>query len=231
MNEPLAPASTGHRPTGSVVAAFPTLIGQFVLPGTASVDAAITEEIRRRMAETASRDFANVGGWHSAPDLLDWPGDAFVTLRSWISAGLSEMVSASARLPEARLPAGGLRGSFSISAWANVAARGHYHRTHNHPGSAWSGCYYVTGVPPDDNSAHAPPQSGGPLAGLLELQDPRPFTEMLDVPAAPYGQRMLIRPQPGLLVLFPGWLYHFVHPHAGDAPRISIAFNARWNPA
>jgi hypothetical protein len=29
-------------------------------------------------------------------------------------------------------------------------------------------------------------------------------------------------------VLFPSWLYHFVHPSATDTPRISIAFNAAW---
>ena len=45
------------------------------------------------------------------------------------------------------------------------------------------------------------------------------------------GQRIVIRPVPGLLVLFPSWLYHFVHPSTADTPRISIAFNAQWRPA
>jgi uncharacterized protein (TIGR02466 family) len=66
------------------------------------------------------------------------------------------------------------------------------------------------------------------LAGTLEFYDPRPFTEMVEVPGNPYGQRIIIRPQPGLLVLFPSWLYHFVHPTESDSPRISIAFNASW---
>jgi uncharacterized protein (TIGR02466 family) len=212
-----------------VVAAFPTLIGQFALPDTAAVDTALTADILRRMASSGSHDFANVGGWHSAADLLDWPGSAVVTLRSWISAGLAEMVAATARLPEARVAPGGPRGSFSISAWANVAAPGHYHRTHNHPGSAWSGCYYPMGVPGADSVTPSSAASAGGLGGLLELHDPRAFTEMIETPASPYGQRLLVRPQPGLLVLFPGWLYHFVHPHTGPGKRISIAFNARWN--
>jgi len=91
---------------------------------------------------------------------------------------------------------------------------------HNHPSSAWSGCYYVTGAGSDES-----------LAGVLEFYDPRPFTEMVEVPGTPYGQRMLIRPVPGLLVVFPSWLYHFVHPMASDTPRISIAFNATWRPS
>ena len=53
-------------------------------------------------------------------------------------------------------------------------------------------------------------------------------TEMADVPGTPYGQRLLVRPEPGLLVLFPGWMYHFVHPVTSTEPRISIAFNALW---
>ncbi|MBU6172972.1 MAG: hypothetical protein KGQ60_04175, partial [Planctomycetes bacterium] len=106
---------------------------------------------------------------------------------------------------------------FQVVAWANVSQRGHYHRMHNHPGSAWSGCYYVHGT--------SNPNS---LAGTLELYDPRPFTEMVDVPGKPYGQRIVIRPEPGLLILFPGWLYHFVHPVDSDEPRISIAFNSIW---
>ena len=54
---------------------------------------------------------------------------------------------------------------------------------------------------------------------------------MVEVQGTPYGQRMLIRPTPGLLVMFPSWLYHFVHPMASDTPRISIAFNATWRPS
>ena len=132
------------------------------------------------------------------------------------------MVQATAQLPEVQgrgvaIP----RGAFRIMAWANVARRGNYHRMHNHPGSAWSGCYYVA----------SPPSEPGTLAGALEFYDPRPFTEMMDVPGSPYGQRMIVRPLPGLLVLFPSWLYHFVHPSTAETPRISIAFNAQWRPA
>ena len=39
-------------------------------------------------------------------------------------------------------------------------------------------------------------------------------------------ERHLIDPTPGLMVLFPSWLQHFVHPFFGKGERISIAFNA-----
>ena len=37
--------------------------------------------------------------------------------------------------------------------------------------------------------------------------------------------RYLITPIPGLMVLFPSWLNHLVHPFFGAGERISIAFN------
>ena len=39
------------------------------------------------------------------------------------------------------------------------------------------------------------------------------------------GAAETIRPRPGLLFLFPSWLFHQVRPYRGDALRISIAFN------
>ena len=36
-----------------------------------------------------------------------------------------------------------------------------------------------------------------------------------------------IAPTPGLLLVFPSFVYHGVHPYRGSKPRISIAFNLR----
>ena len=205
---------------GQVSHAFPTLIGRFQLAGTDQINERLTALVLEREAALPSTDHANLGGWHSQGDLLEWPGEEIATLRNVISEGLNRMVQATAQLPEVQSRGPIPRGGFRVAAWANVARRGNYHRLHNHPSSSWSGCYYVTGAPD--------PAS---LAGALELYDPRPFTEMVEVPGAPYGQRIIIRPVPGLLVMFPSWLYHFVHPSVAESPRISIAFNAMWRPA
>jgi uncharacterized protein (TIGR02466 family) len=201
-----------------IALAFPTLLGRFQVPEAESVNAGLLRLLLQREADSPTEDYANVGGWHSTADLLEWPGAEINTLRTWISDALNRMVQATGQLPEVQgKPAP--RGAFRISAWANISRRHNYHRLHNHPNSAWSGVYYVTGIPPD--SAH-------PLAGVLEFYDPRPFTEMTDVPGSPYGQRVNIRPSPGLMVLFPSWLYHFVHPCESESERVSIAFNAAW---
>jgi putative 2-oxoglutarate-Fe(II)-dependent oxygenase superfamily protein len=40
----------------------------------------------------------------------------------------------------------------------------------------------------------------------------------------------LVRPAPGLMVLFPSYMPHMMFPHQGERKRISIAFNMRKEP-
>jgi hypothetical protein len=65
-----------------------------------------------------------------------------------------------------------------------------------------------------------------PLSGVLEFLDPRSGVEAVTAPGDPYGEPFRVRPQAGLIVIFPSWLYHWVHPYAGQTPRIAISFNA-----
>ena len=57
-------------------------------------------------------------------------------------------------------------------------------------------CCYV------DAGAEAP---GHRLSGILELCDPRPFTEMVASPGNKFGQRVIFRAEAGMMVLFPSW--------------------------
>ncbi|HBE72415.1 MAG TPA: hypothetical protein DDW52_30130 [Planctomycetaceae bacterium] len=202
----------------SISLAFPTLIGQFKFQNSDSVNAGLLKQVLAKESSDASQQYANAGGWHSKGDLLEWPGSEVAQLRSWIGESLNAIVGATGQLPEVRgRPAP--KGRFRLTGWANVSRIGNYHRMHLHPQSAWSGVYYLTES-----------RSEIPLDGVLELYDPRHFAEMVDAPGAPYGQRVHIRPQAGLMVLFPSWLYHFVHPCKTEATRVSVAFNAAWIP-
>jgi hypothetical protein len=51
---------------------------------------------------------------------------------------------------------------------------------------------------------------------------------MVASPGNKFGQRVIFRPEAGMMVVFPSWLYHFVNPYFGDGERISIAFNVQW---
>ena len=84
---------------------------------------------------------------------------------------------------------------------------------HIHPAGWLSGVYYAS-VPKsiaDGDPAHS---------GWLELGTP---PSDLPPPERPLIRRF--RPEPGLLVLFPSYLYHRTIPFEDDSPRISIAFD------
>ncbi len=110
-----------------------------------------------------------------------------------------------------------LREQLSLSAWATTCRDGAYHAPHSHPDSAWSGVYYV------DPGVGNPER---PLSGVLEFLDPRAGVEAVSAPGDPYGEPVRIKPEAGLLVIFPSWLYHWVHPYMGESSRVAVSFNA-----
>ncbi|MSP94749.1 MAG: hypothetical protein EXR00_05715 [Alphaproteobacteria bacterium] len=63
----------------------------------------------------------------------------------------------------------------------------------------------------------------------LHLFDPNPARANLFLPALS-NSGVLIKPEPGLMILFPSYVPHSVPPHQGDGARISIAFNVRKEP-
>ncbi len=69
-----------------------------------------------------------------------------------------------------------------------------------------------------------------PLSGVLEFLDPRAGVDAVTAPGDPYGEPFRVRPQAGLLIVFPSWLYHWVHPYTGQTPRIAVSFNAALAP-
>jgi Putative 2OG-Fe(II) oxygenase len=79
----------------------------------------------------------------------------------------------------------------------------------------WFGVYYVSGGQPDSND---------PCNGTLELIDPRAGANNFPFEVGFFG-RYLAEPIPGLMVMFPSWLKHMVHPFSGSGERISISFN------
>jgi uncharacterized protein (TIGR02466 family) len=130
-------------------------------------------------------------------------------LTTWITWAVNKMVTATAG-------PGAFRGTMAASAWATICRAGAYHAPHSHPDSAWSGVYYVDAgtINPDR-----------PLSGVLEFLDPRAGVEAVSAPGDPYGEPFRVRPEAGSLVVFPSWLYHWVHPYAGQTPRIAVSFN------
>ena len=192
-----------------VTTAFPTRIGRFRVPDADSMNHDLRALILDSEAAHASIARSNIGGWHSRPDFFVREEPAVGALTTWVTWALSRMIDASAG-------PGTFRGSLSITAWATICRAGAYHAPHCHPDSAWSGVYYVD----------AGSRSERPLSGVLEFLDPRAGVEAVRTPGDPYGMPVRVVPEPGLLVIFPSWLYHWVHPYDGQTPRIAISFNA-----
>ena len=193
-----------------VTEAFPTKIGRLWLPDAEAMNRDLRAIILDEETRHSSVGRSNIGGWHSRPDFLHHPEPSVAGLTSWLTWGIGRMVDATAG-------PGVFKGPLSLSAWATVCRAGAYHAPHSHPDSAWSGVYYV------DAGSESP---GHPLSGILELLDPRAGVDAVTAPGDPYGEPVRIRPEAGLLVIFPSWLYHWVHPYVGQTPRVAVSFNA-----
>jgi tetratricopeptide (TPR) repeat protein len=94
--------------------------------------------------------------------------------------------------------------------WSSRLAECGYHTNHVHPGGWISSCYYAE-VP--DAVADVATQ-----AGWLKFGQP-------DFEGGPSPQKAL-QPRPGMLVLFPSYLWHGTVPFHGPSPRTTIAFDA-----
>jgi uncharacterized protein (TIGR02466 family) len=151
-----------------------------------------------------------VSGWSSKKDLLSWKIDGAAEL----GRRIQELAGAVTRATNSAKAQMSVR--FRIEAWANVLRAGGYHNVHDHPNAVWSGVYYVRAAPPD--KAH-------PLAGVIEFLDPRQGADANSLPGSILRERLRYAAVPGLMIVFPGWLRHLVHPVAGDGERISISFN------
>ena len=113
-----------------------------------------------------------------------------------------------------------------VQAWPNVNRFGDYHNLHNHPHSWLSGTYYVqvpTGEPKLKGRADLNP-------GAISFFDPRAQANMLAVKGD--GQveaEHRILPEPGMILIWPAFLHHLVHPNLFEEPRISVSFNVVLN--
>jgi len=189
---------------GKIKQLFPTLMMRQRLNNVMPLNSRLREIVLDVETRDSGIQASNYGGWHSGADLLDWPYQEVNTLAT-------EFLKAGRELTSSILPAGitgNLEVKFEGGCWANVSREGNYNKVHNHPGSMWSGCYYVcTGAPEPEPKFN----------GWIEFQDPRPGNI--------YGGKERVEPEAGMLLLFPGWLNHYVNPFIGAGERISIAFN------
>jgi uncharacterized protein (TIGR02466 family) len=175
----------------------------------------LEELVLRQERSSSGAQKTNVGGWHSEFGLLEFCGDAGKTL----VRHMVEMADEATNRVIGEYGHAPRKIEWTIHAWANVNRNGDFNRIHTHPGSTWSGVYYV------DIGRERSDQDSTPLH-LFDPCQGRANTFLSGLVATSF----VLRPEPGLMVLFPSYLAHMVFPHTGVTPRISVAFNLRREP-
>ena len=91
----------------------------------------------------------------------------------------------------------------------------------NSPNAFLRGVYYLR-TPSVSDNLH---MRGDTRPGHLTLYDPRPGINMLSIKGDPYReQAMTVEPQPGLLLLWPGFVNDFRHPNLARDSQLSVDF-------
>ena len=167
-------------------------------------------------ANTFGKTRSNMGGWRSNKDVLHWDEPAIKTLQNEIVKAVKLMMHNGSTFKD-RAKFGGL----NMVSFANIHRNGSYNVTHAHAQVHWAVVYYVeTGRP----------EPGYPNNGHIAFQDSRVAATGLDTPGFTFNQEFSIEPKPGMMLVFPGWLYHSVYPFFGEGERMSIATNVKLLP-
>jgi uncharacterized protein (TIGR02466 family) len=198
------------------MAAFSTPILLVDVPDAAAMNAELADVLLAREKEKSSTSHSTLGGWQSTWDVDSWAG-ADPTRLLTIGSTIANRATVDRDGRSVSI-------NWRWNMWANINRRGHGNELHSHPGSFWSGIYYV-----DDGGAFDDPS----LGGELEFLDPRAPGAAMYAPHLAFalpgglsvGTKETVRPKAGRLVMFPAWLLHQVRPYRGSARRISIAFN------
>ncbi|HKU99473.1 MAG TPA: TIGR02466 family protein [Vineibacter sp.] len=195
---------------------FATPVAVVDVPDAVALNAALKRVILDQEKASPGTQHSNLGGWQSSWDMERWGGAPAARLLD-VARGVVNGLTCDRQGRAVTI-------AWKANIWANVNRAGHGNEFHFHPGSFWSGVYYV-----EDGGIGADPS----LGGELEFMDPRGATPAMYAPhlawTVPGGRSMgaceTIPPRAGRMVLFPAWMLHAVRPYRGAAERISIAFN------
>jgi uncharacterized protein (TIGR02466 family) len=202
---------------------FSTPLLVFTVPDYERINKELGMRILERESTHPAEADHEVVGWSSPHDMsmMTWAGKVMEEL-------LTPVIEVATRATEFSERAPALMGKQPrwqvVETWSNVQRKGGTNAVHPHPGTFWSGVYYV-----DVGDI----TKAGTVGGELQLYDPRGCLPAMLAPFLRYavpelydaGKSISLTPEAGTCVLFPGWLAHSVAQYRGERPRISVAFN------
>ncbi len=198
---------------------FATPVDVYQLDELAELNPQLTRRLSQEASSVASIERSNVGTWHSAPDLCQREESCYQRV---VEAMLARVRSTFDQMLLERGEPLDQPFDYAVHGWAMVATDGGYVALHDHVEAHFSVAYY-----PDAGDADS---ERDPLSGLLAFVDPG-HGRMSVAGREINPSTFTIRPRTGMLVIFPGWLQHYVHPYRGGRPRVSLSFNVRLEPA
>jgi hypothetical protein len=184
------------------------------------------EEINRSLLDFFAGEVFQ-GGFDMHPDSLNLlqmtdQCPAIGQVREMLLEGLRHWL----RAEEVRGPL-----SADVVLFSNHASKGDFTLVHNHNADL-VGVYYVRTADTDRAMVEYPDPEGpydyfAAEDGALILHDPRFNANLAAVRSRDYVK---VFPRPGLMLLFPGYLWHSVTPHLGDFHRLALSanFTLRW---
>lgn len=175
---------------------FPTIIWKHEIKQNLDV---MLRHILYKKDNEAGVSVSNVGGWQS--EHQDISRD-FIDWQMSLDKAVKQCCTQSG-LPPLRL----------FNLWFNVNNTSDYNSIHNHHGAVLSGVYYVN-----------VPENSGSIEFYRE-DDIEYYLPPLESYNAFTKQKHVVDPEPGMLLLFPGWVKHSVQPNKSKEERVSISFN------
>ena len=178
----------------------------------------------KNQQDTINADAANRQvGWQSQKILFQTQEPCLKKISQYILSAVQSMsksISPNIKLDDFNTASEG---------WININQQGSLHFPHTHGNTTFAGVFYVK-VPEATKTTN---HNNLIKQGFIEFLDPRndvsswacgiqEFRE-----STPFDQRMLLAPKEGVLLVFPGWLKHWVYPNIDNEERISISFNCK----
>jgi len=233
-------------------------VHRFTLPATpgAEVNAFLLDLAQKKESEASGCSRSNVGGFHSRDDLWRWPEMAGETGRRVAALLRSAMREVERHEEDVHRRHAADRGGFEAAspkagadaanpaadeehmaaqeAWLNISRAGNWNHFHTHPGSTFSGCYYVSDAGVSSASC-CPARCGAEsLQGRLILltQAPESVSEhsenlvhdFLEEPMARADDKYMLAvdPVPGSLIIFPSFVPHLVLPNGLESAGCTV---------
>jgi uncharacterized protein (TIGR02466 family) len=181
--------------------------------------------LNRLFDHFASTQKSNRGGWQSAPHLFEAEKNPLIIeLRHLVYSHFNRfLVTTMTELSHEK----NSQWQFDINfAWGNINEYGNSNAIHSHPNAHFSGVLYVA-IGNEDNWNQS---------STIHFVNPTPAINIYGLNGDVNGVDPLLRSvekivvHPGMILLFPAWLDHYVEPHLQpNSKRYSIAFNALIN--